>query len=879
MRRLLKYYIWILLFCPLGLIAQSVLEKRIAQFEAKGIGLEAALLKLSQVSGVNISYSPEIIPQQFLLNIKIADQSTLAILSKLISGTRIRYAIVDEQIVLYIRGGQQTQHLISGIITDALSGEALLSANVYSPELRKGSSSNNFGYYALYLPEGKHRIVISYLGYKSKEIEIDLYRNQQLHFRLSPSVTLDEVIIFNADSIDNGLIQQTTIQIADDAIRTNAGPGGEDDIARVLQRQAGVQTGADGIGGLNIRGGSDDQNLLLIDGTAVYYPSHVFGVFTLLNTSSLRQTKFSKNNLVVPMGKRLSSVVDVRTKVGHLSKYGGLFTINPSAVKAMIEGPIIPSKLSFLVSARRSLSLPFRIIPDRGPLRSEAQTNIDFNDANIRLYYQPNEKNRFVLQFFNGADNYSYVLDYQKQDKAIHLLEERKYHWSNTFGSFHWTSLLSPKLFLKSSINFSGFHYDAQNASQYEVKGAFNKNRYISLRSKINDAKLQADFDFYLSTRHFVQFGASGSRHVLAPQFLIGQDSLKSAESLTLSELELARFRQVNTSLTQWNLYLDDHITLSDYFRVQLGLYSTLLRAEDRSLVQLLPKLAIQYRHSPKLNISLFAQRSTQFFHKLDFDLVGYPNSLWIGFDKNTDPKINWSYSLALEGNFGRSFQWTAELYYSALRNFNYLTDEPTLRDIISNQLNVAIDETKKTLSVDSYGLEWSMSGQTQRVSYGANYTWSHSERTLDQNIFQSLNERPPYLREHNANAHLGLKLSKNWTAHLLSTMGSGTPAGYIYNRQDQLFTDRYRDDIRRYEAKHGAVLRPIIRHDFNMRFDINQEGRASHSITLGVYNITDRQNELYRIVDDNPDLGDKKIIYPVTGIGRRFFASYRLRI
>ena len=876
----LKRYIVCLVFWPSILVGQSGIDKIIPHFEAEGIGLEEAIVRLSKLSGVNISFSPEIIPTQFQLNINIKNKTTLDILSKLIRGTEIRYAIVDGQIVLFVRGNNKTKYLISGVITDAISGEGLLACNVYSPKYRKGTSSNVFGYYALYLPEGRQTIVVSYLGYKTKVIEISLYKNQQIHLQLEPSITLDEITIFNADSIDNGLIQQTTVHISEDDLQRETGLGGEDDIASILQRQAGVQTGADGIGGLSIRGGSDDQNLHLVDGSVLYYPSHLFGVYAMINSNALKRAKFSKNDLVIPMGKRLSSVVDIRSKIGNLNDFGAGFSINPSTVKARVEGPIVRTKSSYLISARRSLYLPVRVIPVRGIMRSTAETTIDFNDLNINIHIRPNERNRFMMQFFTGSDTYQYALNFSVAN--LMLKEEKNYHWSNSFGALHWTSFLGPKVFLKSAAILSWFHYDAQNLSRYASTSALGplSNRYTSFRSRINDIKLRTDFDYYMSTAHFLQFGLSMVNHRLSPQFLISQDTLDgnilSKQSSLISLQEHRKDPRVQ-SVNHWEFYLQDHISVGNHIRLNLGVFSNYLKAGDKSILQILPKMAIQYRFNSRLKWSLYVQRSSQFFHKVNLDLVGYPNSLWIPYAGDIEPKYNWLFSTALASHVSPFFRWTLEAYYSRQSQLLYVRDSPFLDESVINQQIIPPSAYTDRFKATSYGIEMSTAGHIGIFSYSTNYTWSKSKRALGPRVFQSLSERQPFDRLHNLNTGVSIDVGHGWRAHLIGTMGSGSPATYIFNRQSSFFTQKYRDEIRQYEAIHGNLLKPIKQLNLNIHHQW-AKGIWQHHFGVGVYNLFNTQNELYRLVDDDPGIFNKKVIYPVTSIGRQFILSYRVK-
>ncbi len=860
--------------------AQSAFEFRIGRFEAKGIALDEALAKLAKKSGVNISFNSEIIPDGRLLDVVLEDKTVVEVLGELVKEAGIRYAIVENQIVLYRSGVRVKKYLLSGMLRDALSGESLLAANVYCKKLGKGASTNALGHYAFYLPEGKHQIVFSYLGYTSKRIDVELYGNRQVDVELSPSITIEEVTIFDSDSIDNGLIQQGAVDIDTEDLEADPGLMGETDIVRILQRQSGVQTGPDGVGGLSIRGGTDDQNLLVVDGTPVYYPNHLFGVYSMINGNALQRTHFSKNQIVVPAGKRLSSVVDVHTRVGSLKKLRGEFSINPSVVKALFEGPLIKKSTSFLFSGRRALQTPIRIIPETGILRQGAESAIRFDDFQLKLYHRMNEYNQVLLQVFSGNDDYRYTLG-PEADNPLITKDDRKYQWGNRFVSLHWTSLLNPKLIMKALVSGSSFRYDAQNLSRYDTRSIDGDvlNRYVRLRSSIIDYKLSTDFDYYLNTTHFFRFGFSYVRHVMSPEFLLRQsteDTEGFSGETTISELENLLPQTEKTILGHWSGYFEDHLSLGRQFRLNVGLYGDLLTRENYSLLQLLPKLAIQYRISQSVKLSLFAQSSSQFFHKFDLDLISYPNSLWIPLSSSIAPKRSWAYSLALDAGLSKRLNVSLELYYNTLNNFRYLVGRSFLNPRVRyDDYLVDLNRISDVLSSNSKGLEFNLGWSNKEISYHFNYTWSKTIRFLDQ-VVEPLNVRAPFDRRHNFNGSLRIKLAENLAVNLFSSIASGSPASYVFNRQAQFFSNQYIDDILRYESAFGAQLTAVIRHDINLNYMVKTKN-CTHRFGAGIYNFSNQKNELYRLVDDHPQLAGRKIIYPVLGLGRQFFLSYRI--
>jgi len=243
-------------------------------------------------------------------------------------------------------------YTVSGYIEDLSSGEKLISANLFDNVSVSGTVSNNFGFYSITLPEGPVELTASYIGFQSIDRAFVLAKDTTLHFALPSSVEFEEVVI-TADRSSEGKIeertQMSTVEVPIEQIKKIPALLGETDVIKALQVLPGVQSGGEGQSGLYVRGGSPDQNLILLDGVPVYNANHLFGFFSVFNADAIKDVKLIKGGFPARYGGRLSSVLEINMKEGNKNEFHGEGAVGLVASKLTLEGPIT-DKTSFIVS-------------------------------------------------------------------------------------------------------------------------------------------------------------------------------------------------------------------------------------------------------------------------------------------------------------------------------------------------------------------------------------------------------------------------------------------------------------------------------------------------------------------------------------------------
>lgn len=296
----------------------------------------------------------------------------------------------------------QQKFTVSGTIKDQKTGETMIGVTVFPLEIPGvGTTCNEYGFYSLTLPQGRYRVVYSYIGYESDTLSVTLNENVKSDRTMSENAMLVKEVVITADKKDDN-ITKTEIGVEKIDVKEIAKLPvifGEKDVLKTIQLLPGIKSAGEGSSGFFVRGGSADQNLILLDEAPIYNASHLLGFFSTFNSDALKDVTIIKGNSPAQYGGRLSSVLDVKMKEGNNRKYavtGGLGLISS---RLSVEGPIVKDKGSFIVSGRRTYADVFL------KLTEEFKDNtLYFYDFNAKANYKINDKNRVFLSGYFGRD-------------------------------------------------------------------------------------------------------------------------------------------------------------------------------------------------------------------------------------------------------------------------------------------------------------------------------------------------------------------------------------------------------------------------------------------------------------------------------------------
>lgn len=240
----------------------------------------------------------------------------------------------------------------------------------------------------------------------------------------------------------------------------------------------GVTNAGEGASGFNVRGGSVDQNLILLDEAIIFNSSHLFGFFSVFNPDAIKDIKLYKGGIPARYGGRVSSVLDIFQKEGNSKAFKMNGGIGAVASRLLLEGPLVKDKAAFLIGGRASYAHLFLPLFD-------LDNTAYFYDLNTKLNYRINEKNNIFLSGYFGRDVFGLG------DNFLNT-------YGNAVGNFRWNYLFNDKLFSNLSLIYSDYYYGLK----LDFVG-FNWN------SGIQNFNIKYDLKHYLNDKLQVNYGVN----------------------------------------------------------------------------------------------------------------------------------------------------------------------------------------------------------------------------------------------------------------------------------------------------------------------------------------------------------------------------------
>jgi hypothetical protein len=719
--------------------------------------------------------------------------------------------------------GQNT-FTISGFVSDSANGEMLIGATVMATGTAKGTVANVYGFYSLSLAQGTYTIRCSYVGYRAKEITINLTQDVKYDIKLSNASVMSKEVVIKADRNQEQVqsTQTSAISIPVDKVRTIPTIGGETDIIKVIQLMPGVKRGGEGQNGMFVRGGSGDDNLILLDEATVYNVSHLFGFFSVFNNDALKDITVYKGGFPAQYGGRLSSVMDIRMIDGDQSKYHAVGGIGLLSSHLTVEGPIVKGKSSFLLSGRRSyIDKVFKLA-----YGGQNVLPYYFYDANMKLNYTLNENNRVFVSAYFGDD----VLSAKSQSDSSFF--DGGFKLGNFTTTVRWNHTFNVKLFSNVSLIHTRFRYD--------VEASIPGNSFLT-RSRISDYGVKEDYNWYINPDNTVRFGFSYTTHVFRPNVVSTSgeisDYLRSREGAKIYTNEIG-------------LYYNQEILLDSNLKLSYGIRLTGLAAPQKFYFSPEPRIAATWNFSPKQSLKFSYGRMTQYLHLVSSSSIALPTDLWYPVTKNIKPLYSdqFAFGYYLNAEKIRTL-FTAEAYYKWMDNLIEYREGAVL------VLNDNYEKELVSGKGHAYGFEFFAQRTEGRLTGWIGYTISWSIRQFDE-----LNHGQPYFakfdRRHDFSIVGTYEFTKRFSVSAVWVYSTGqrfTPANGEFLMPDASLSQINILPI--YTDKNAIQLPPSHRLDINFviksRLD-RKWMRWTGEWQIGAYNVYNRaQPYKIKVVED----------------------------
>ncbi len=608
--------------------------------------------------------------------------------------------------------------VISGYVTNGATKEPVAGATIFVQKYLAGTITNAYGYYTLNLPRGTHIIKFSFIGMTEKLISLTLNGNGQMNIDMNPTtISLSEVIVSTQKSniLQRFEVGVEKINIA--AFKSLPTSMGESDLLKSLILIPGVKTVGEGSAGFNVRGGSADQNLILLYGAPIYNSSHFFGFFSSVNSDIIKDVTLYKGGIPSRFGGRISSVLDIESKEGNKKEFTGSAGISPITTRIEVEGPLIKDTLSYIFSGRTTYSnWIFGLIDNKDLHNSRAS----FYDLNGEITYNLTRKNTLDISSYLSHDFFRFN-------------SRTEYGYDNNIIALKFLHFFNDKFYSVVSINNSFYRYDITNRD-------ILTESYI-LSHKINSTGLKADFNLSRGRSEF-NFGLDMNRYEVVPG---------SYRPATDSSLIIPNIIEKERAL-EGALYIDDKISVTKFLSASVGIRmssffsfgpqqvftygpgfsksnSTIIDTLNFSAGTISRKYAgpefrasLNFRISDRNSIKINYNRTRQYLHLLSNTTSISPTDTWKLCDYYLKPEIGDQYALGFyKILFKNSLETSAEIYYKTIKNMVDFKGGSTLT-MVENIEQSMIDVTGK-----AYGLELSLKKTGGKVRYSIGYTYSRT--------------------------------------------------------------------------------------------------------------------------------------------------------
>ncbi len=768
------------------------------------------------------------------------------------------------------KGAGGTSAVLNGYIRDTKSGEPMSGASVVVEDLNLGVATDQYGFYSITIPRGRHVLKITSLGMKETRRQLQVESDGRLDVEVKEDVTSLKAAVIVAQKQSNVRGMQMGVEKLNiKTIRQIPAIFGEVDILRSLLTLPGVTSVGEGTAGYNVRGGSADQNLILLNDMTLYNPTHLFGFFSAVDPEVVRGLELYKSAIPEKFGGRISSVMDVSTRDGNSKKITGSAGIGPLTSKLTLEGPLGSEKTSFLLGGRVTYS-DWLLKQIEDPAFENSQAS--FYDLMLHLKHEFSDKDRL------------YISGYMSNDK-FRLNEDSTYGYQNKNVSIKWKHDFSRKFYMVITGGMDDY--------KYNVEGSNNPQDAFTLKFGVKQINTKADFNYAPNNKHAIDFGVQNIIYDIDP------GALEPANSASLVKPNIMEKEKG----TETAVYLGDQFKVTDKLSLQAGLrYSFYRYTGPQKVYSYAPGQPIdektiqdstiyekgeliQSYHGPELRVSaryLINDKSSfklsfntlrQYIHMLTNTAAISPTDTWKLSDPFVQPQRGRQVSVGYYTQLGKKgVELSLEAYYKT--SDNYL-DYKSGAQLI---LNDAIEQDVLLTKGRAYGIEMLLKKPNGKLNGWLSYTYSRTFLKVDDPLAgETINNGDEYPANYDKPNIISLvgnyRFSQRFSISLTSTYSTGRPITLPVGTFNMGGAPRVL-----YSERNAYRIPDFFRTDVSMTLEGNHnlKQKLHTSWTAGVYNVTGRDNpySVYFILENGKINGYQLSVF-ATAIP---FVSFNIR-
>lgn len=621
-----------------------------------------------------------------------------------------------------------------GYVSDAKTGEKLPGAIVFTANGARQTTTNQYGYYSI--DADTDSIGCSFVGYTTILVKcnhgerIDIKMNE-LHANIG-EVTVVSQSTFQRE-LDTPQMGHHKLTAKD--IRSTPVMFGEADVLKAIQFMPGVNSAADGSVNMSVRGGSHDQNIILLDEATIYNPSHAMGIFTAFNPDAISSADFYKSCFPARYGGKLSSVVDMKMKEGNMKDFNINGGIGSVASRLLVEGPIKSDVASFAINGRYGYGDAVNAIAHL--LDDQFSHNND-----IMRFYDLSAK----VNVNADANNHLYASAYASHDefKCSILSLDNRQKWGNKTATLRWNHIGDNRTFANYTLTYSDYDY-----MQKQDKDVRN----YEWQAGMSEVTAKADFDRYGDVH--TSFGGGVEYHKYNPGEIVPCDTSSVMKPIHLSQSKMGlayAYADIRSSIFVPEL------------KVDAGIRVTGMLSKD-PVAGAEPRLSLNYSPTSDISIKASASHTMQYQHLLSSSALGLPTDIWLAADKDIRPQNATTISGGVYATINAlRLEISAEAYH---KRMNKIID---FKDGAEFTFNMNLRNEVLSGEGQADGAEFMLRHNSRLFTAIASYTYSKARRRIE-GVNGGKWYYAVYDQRHNfattVTAHLGRnELSAAWHYH-----------------------------------------------------------------------------------------------------------------
>jgi len=725
---------------------------------------------------------------------------------------------------------------VNGYVKDSSSGESLPYSNVYFTKLATGVAANQYGHFSGMVNKGNIEMVVSFVGYKSEIIKLNIQSDTTLTIYLeAPSIQEVTVSGKRVGNLGNEL-NRTSIPMS--RIKEMPPFLGEYDIIKALALTPGVNSGTDGSSSLFVRGGSSDQNLILLDGATIYSNSHLFGFISVFNPEAVSHAELFKGNFPARYGGRLSSVLNITMKEGNTQKNETSMTVGPISSQITNQGPLIKGKASYILSGRATytslITLPLYLILGEG----DGMFTYLMYDLNAKVNYTFSDKEKLFLSFYSGNDIWKVKSKEDTKRTGVGL------NWGNTTASLRYTRQFHNRLFSVSQLTYNRFNFNYKISDESLTKPPEYEPSLASTGSKVTDFTAKQRFEISTGVRNSMVFGFDLANQVFYPDYY---KLVNVNYGLNLPDSRNNRYEFFSASV-----YIEDRYQLTRWLGLNGGLRYSTQFLKDITYHSVEPRIDAEAKTTDDISFSLAYSRMSQPVFQLTSTGQGLPLDVWAPITENLPPSKADQWSAGVKKDLkALPVSVQAEVYY---KRYSGLIDYNQGVSFVTNVSKSWEQNIVENGIGKSYGFELLVSKSTGRFNAWFGYTLARNYRK-----FEQINDGQWYFarfdRTHDFETTMAYKINKKWKLSMNFVYNTGQPATLATTIHENLFGIR----IPVYTSRNNLRMPDYHRMDiaFSKEF-LTRRKKHPATLSFGAFNVYSRINPFYVSLDNFKDFGGK---------------------